>query len=180
MISLTIAISVLPGVVRADSTQTDKSGSQKLGKQMGSFMNSFMEGLDSQEGGQKGIDTSAQQREQGLRQNRRPNSPSDNYDPWGARPDRYNNSNRPFSYDPWGATRESGDLTRFADQDWALGEQYYGLGGEPQGGRRGYRRGPYPYLDRGNPSWNRNNEHTWPGSSYEYPYGGNRYNGSEW
>ena len=51
---------------------------------------------------------------------RRHEFPAYRYDPWGAR--RWGNPM--LDYDPWG-------VAGFADQDWTLGRNYYGLGFGP-------------------------------------------------
>ncbi|MBF0446335.1 MAG: hypothetical protein HQL68_12175, partial [Magnetococcales bacterium] len=49
MISLLMAVVVTANDVIADPSNDKKNGTQKLGKQVGKFMNSFMEGLEEQE-----------------------------------------------------------------------------------------------------------------------------------
>ena len=157
----------------ADSSNGKKNGTQKLGKQMGSFMNSFMDGLDDQQSAKP----AGEIKPKGLAQKKSLNSRRNSYDPWGPRTDRYNKA---YRYDPWGATKDNRDLTRFADQDWALGKRYYDVGIEPEQNQRGYRSYPDPYYGQGYPNQRRYYEPSWPGSSYGNPYDRNRYNGSDW
>ena len=173
MIPLSTAVIVVPNDLIADPSNK-KNGTQKLGKQMGNFMNSFMEGLDDQDSAKP----AGKLKPKGLAQKRGLNSRQNSYDPWGARTNR--NNNKAHRYDPWGATRDSRGLTRFADQDWALGKRYYDVGIEPEQNQRGYRSYPDPYYGQGYPNQRRYYEPSWPGSSYGNPYDRNRYNGSDW
>ncbi|MBF0379788.1 MAG: hypothetical protein HQL69_02150 [Magnetococcales bacterium] len=165
MIPLVAATVIVANDLHADSSKTKENGTQKLGKQMGSFMNSFMEGLDEQQNAKP----EGPQKPKGVAKNRSLNSRRNVYDPWGARGNRYN---RAYRYDPWGATKDTRGLGRFADRDWALSREYYGVGSEPWRNGRGSRGYYNPYYDPGYQNWDRRYESNWPESSYGYPYDG--------
>ncbi|MBF0449100.1 MAG: hypothetical protein HQL67_12970 [Magnetococcales bacterium] len=115
---LAALILVTPNMVRADS--------QDLGNKVGQFVNSFLEGLDDTPAEEtKANRQSDPKMSSPTAQTNRTGSTQDIYDPWGV--SRQNNYS-PFQYDPWGVTRETDSLERFADRDWAYGQNYYGTG----------------------------------------------------
>ncbi|MBF0195945.1 MAG: hypothetical protein HQL71_15405 [Magnetococcales bacterium] len=173
MIPLLATMTVVPDDAIADSSNK-KNGTQKLGKQMGSFMNSFMEGLEEQNGTKQNGELNPK----GLTRSKTLHSRRNSYDPWGAaRTDRYS---RAYRYDPWGATRDNSGLIRFADRDWAHQKRYYGDGIGPWQNQRGYNNYYDPYYGSNYQNQYRYNEHNWPDPSYGAPYDRNRYDGSDW
>jgi hypothetical protein len=160
--------------VRADSSKADGDGTQKIGKNMGKFMSSFMEGLDTQESSQGSSKKIEQPIVKSPIQNRRTNSRPGSYDPWRARPEKQS----AYRYDPWGATRNSRSLTRFADDDWNSERQNYGAGLESWYGPERYRNSPGPQYNNDYRRWSRSYEQGWRGAPYSNPYGADSYNWS--
>ncbi|MBF0357022.1 MAG: hypothetical protein HQL70_00365 [Magnetococcales bacterium] len=173
MISLTGAMIVEVAEARADSSKTDEDGTRRVGKHMGRFMSSFLEGLDSQESNQKGYKDNSQLSGKSSRNNRLTNSRPGSYDPWRAVPERHS----AYSYDPWGATGNSRSLTRFADEDWNTQRHYYGAGLESWYGQDNNSLSQQYNSDYRR--WNRGYQHNWRSAPYNDLYGAEEYNRSK-
>ncbi len=204
VITLASVLTVIPLSAVAES-ETVESGTTILGNKIGRFMSSFMDGLDSKSAKkeisapelipkpelEKKVHRSGKLQWQGGAKN--------TYDPWGAtalRGRRY----PAYRYDPWGVTNQTGDLRRFADQDWAYGRRYYGAGVRPyfdrpynnpgygyygagpdQWGGSGYGLDPNTGYLGSQSGWDRSSERNWPTApNGGYPYDLNEYDRPGW